>query len=238
MAKPFLTAEWRKLAMANYAVNPKVLEKYVPHNTELDSFNGICYVSLVGFLFANTKLKDFSIPFHKNFEEVNLRFYVKHFDNSNNEWKRGVVFVKEIVPKPMLTFVANTIYKEHYQTMPMSHQWGFENENLSVSYDWKSKNNNRLKIIANKTPKPLVEGSEAQFITEHYWGYTWVSPSKTLEYKVEHPSWLVYDVLDYTISADFGELYGADFDFLNNEKPLSVFLAEGSEIKVLDTKRV
>lgn len=236
MGKPFLNAEWRKLAMANFAINPSILEKYVPHKTELDIFNGTCYVSLVGFLFANTKLKGVKIPFHTNFEEVNLRFYVKH--QEEGEWKRGVVFVKEIVPKPMLTWVANTIYKENYETMPMGHKWEQKEDISEVSYNWKSENHNVLAVTVNNTPQNLVEGSEAEFITEHYWGYTKVSNSKTLEYKVEHPQWQTYAVLDYKIDADFGELYGNEFSFLNNEKPLSVFLAEGSEIKVLDTKRI
>ena len=238
MPKPFLSAEWRKLAMANYAVDPSILQKHLPANTELDFFNGVCYVSLVGFLFANTKLKGISVPFHKNFEEVNLRFYVKHKDKQTGEWKRGVVFVKEIVPKAMLTLVANTLYKEHYQTMPMAHEWKTDGDKLAVTYQWKSKQQNRLTVIADKTPQQLPARSEAEFITEHYWGYTRVNEYKTLEYKVEHPSWDIYDVKEYAIEADFGELYGAKFSFLNQEKPLSVFLAEGSEIAVLDTKRV
>lgn len=237
MPKPFLTAEWRKLAIANYAIDPQLLQKYVPRNTELDFFNGTCYVSLVGFLFINTQLKGISIPFHKNFEEVNLRFYVKYKD-SGGEWKRGVVFVKEIVPKPMLTFVANTIYKEKYQTLPMSHEWSIADNGLIVSYHWESRKQHSIKVVAEKKPRSLESGSEAEFITEHYWGYTRVDEYKTMEYKVEHPQWLIYDVKEYCITADFGELYGSEFAFLNQATPISVFLAEGSEISVLDTKRV
>src|SRR5688572_25492729 len=117
----FLKAEWRKLAIANYAVDPTVLEKYLPAKTELDLWNGTCYVSLVGFRFTNVRLFGIPIPFHRNFEEVNLRFYVRH--NHNGEWRRGVVFVKELVPKRAITFVANTIYKENYQTVKMDHRW-------------------------------------------------------------------------------------------------------------------
>lgn len=115
----FLKAEWRKLALANYIIDQKLLVKYLPAGTELDLWNGNCYVSLVGFMFVNTKLLGIKIPFHTNFEEVNLRFYVKRFDQG--EWKRGVVFIKEIVPKPALTFVANTVYNENYETLPMEH---------------------------------------------------------------------------------------------------------------------
>ncbi|MCB9261021.1 MAG: DUF2071 domain-containing protein [Flavobacteriales bacterium] len=112
----FLKAEWRKLAIANYVVDANVLLDYIPAGTELDLWNGKCYVSLVGFMFQNTRLLGIKIPFHVHFEEVNLRFYVKRFDNGI--WKRGVVFIKEIVPKRALTFVANTVYNENYEILP------------------------------------------------------------------------------------------------------------------------
>ncbi|MFK8102402.1 MAG: DUF2071 domain-containing protein, partial [Saprospiraceae bacterium] len=85
----FLTAEWRKLAMANYAVSEEVLQPYLPAHTVLDQWNGVCYVSLIGFLFVNTKVLRLKIPRHVNFEEVNLRFYVRHKDG--DDWNRGVV---------------------------------------------------------------------------------------------------------------------------------------------------
>ena len=117
----FLQAEWRKLAIANYAVDRKILREYLPNKTEIDLWNGICYVSLVGFMFQNTRVLGIPIPYHINFEEVNLRFYVRH--KSQGEWRRGVVFIKEIVSKPALTFVANNLYKEKYETMPVNHIW-------------------------------------------------------------------------------------------------------------------
>ncbi len=189
MASTFLQAEWRKLAMANYAVEPKVLQPFLPNKTEFDFWNNTCYLSLVGFMFLNTKLKGFKIPFHSNFEEVNLRFYV-HFKDGV-EWKRGVVFIKEIVPKPALTFVANTIYHENYETMPMAHRWTKESDQLSVEYRWKKKSWNSFLVKTSATPFAIASGSEEEFITEHYWGYTQIK-KKTSEYGVEHPRWEVY----------------------------------------------
>ena len=157
--------------MANYPVDPAVLIPHLPCRTELDSFNGIHFVSLVGFLFANTKVLGFSFPFHKTFEEVNLRFYVRY--KENGQWKRGVVFLKEIVPKRMITFVANTLYGENYSTHRMKHQWTVKDAEIDVSYSWLVDNEwNYLKAVAEKEPQPLKEGSEEEFITEHYWGYT------------------------------------------------------------------
>ena len=227
----FLKAEWRKLAIANYVINPAVLAKYIPPGTELDLWNGNCYVSLVGFMFKNTKLLGLKIPFHINFEEVNLRFYVKRFENGT--WKRGVVFIKEIVPKPALAFIANSIYKEHYETMPMLHKWEENDTERIVTYQWKkNKQWQSFKIIAALAPSKIEENSETEFITEHYWGYSKVNENVTNEYEVTHPKWQQYNVKSAEIKVDFGLVYGNDFEFLNNLNPESVMLAEGSEITV------
>jgi uncharacterized protein YqjF (DUF2071 family) len=228
----FLSAEWRKLAIVNYEVDPSLLQSYLPYKTELDFWNGTCYVSLVGFMFLNTKLKGIKIPFHSDFEEVNLRFYVRYHDAGTKERKRGVVFIKEIVPKPALTFVANTIYKENYQTMPMRHSWTKKNNELNIEYSWKCTRWNTLRVIAEADAISIREGSEEEFITEHYWGYTKISDSKSSEYQVEHPRWDVYPVKDAFVDVDFGEVYNERFKMLINQKPKSVFLAEGSVINV------
>ena len=231
----FLKAEWRKLAIANYVIEEKILEKYVPHGTELDLWEGNCYISLVGFMFLNTKLLGIKVPFHVNFEEVNLRFYVKR--KEGDHWKRGVVFVKEIVPKWALSFVANTVYKEHYETLPMRHTWAENETERTVAYHWKQKGQwQQFQVHASKEKSEIKPNSETEFITEHYWGYAKVSANKTNEYEVTHPKWEKYEVKDYYIEVDFGLVYGAEFAFLNNIEPSSVMLAEGSEITV-ESKR-
>lgn len=222
--------------MANYPVDRKVLDPYVPYKTELDLWNNTCYVSLVGFMFNNTTVKGIRIPFHTHFEEVNLRFYVRY--NDNGTWKRGVVFIKEIVPRPGLTFVANTIYKEHYETMPMNHFWETTENSLIVEYKWRKVRWHRLKVVADNTANPVPVNSEEEFITEHYWGYTRISNEKTSEYGVEHPRWNVYPTRDYLIDVDFANLYGPEFALLTHDKPTSVFLAEGSEIKVKEGRQI
>lgn len=229
MAHPFLQAEWRNLVMVNYSVNGDLLHRYLPAKTGIDLWNNTCYVSLVGFMFQNTKVKGFKIPFHVNFEEVNLRFYVRH-----NE-KRGVVFIKEIVPKPALTFVANTLYKENYQTFPMDHRWNIQKDSLEIEYSWKSRQWNRMRVLAENNPQAIEPGSEAEFITEHYWGYTKIGDS-TSEYEVAHPSWSVYPVKEFSIDVEFGAVYGPTFEFLKDQEPKSVFLAQGSEISVMGGK--
>jgi uncharacterized protein len=232
----FLKAEWRKLIMVNYVVNPEALLPYLPFKTELDLYDGNCYLSLVGFMFQNTCLKGCKIPFHINFEEVNLRFYVNY--RNAGTCKRGVVFIKEIVPRPALTLVANMLYGEHYQTMKMSHSWLEQDDKIVVEYAWKKDKWNIMRVLAGKEPCSIGIGSEEEFITEHYWGYTRLSKTKTSEYEVAHPRWEVYPVNHYTIDVDFAATYGLDFKFLQDLKPASVLLAEGSEVKVLGKRLI
>ncbi|UTX50170.1 YqjF family protein [Chryseobacterium sp. MA9] len=229
----FLKAEWRKLAIINYEIDTDVLLPYLPKGTELDFYKGRCYVSLVGFMFLNTKLLGFSIPFHRNFEEVNLRFYVKK--QEKGAWKRGVVFIKEIVPKPALSLVANSIYKENYHTMPMKNQIHENGDELLIRYSWKDKSWHSIQIMAESTAKPMEENSEFEFITEHYFGFT-KKENTTSEYEVCHPKWDCYTVKDHHLEIDFQKIYGSDFTFLNHQKPVSVMLAEGSEVQVKTKK--
>jgi uncharacterized protein len=236
MPNTFLKAEWRKLIMINYSVDQKVLHPYLPFNTEIDLWEGRCYVSLVGFMFLNTKVMGVQVPFHANFEEVNLRFYVRY--NDNGEWKRGVVFIKEIVPKPALTFIANTVYNENYVTMPMAHSWETAGDTLCVEYKWKKRYWNSIKATTTNELFKIQDNSEEEFITEHYWGYTKINDNVTSEYGVEHPKWDVYRTLNYSIDVDFEDIYGQDFKFLESEIPLSVFLAEGSTIEVKEGRRI
>jgi uncharacterized protein len=233
----FLKAEWKNLALFNYEVDAKILEKYIPAGTALDIWNGKCYVSLIGFLFKETKVLGIKIPFHVDFEEVNLRFYVKHFENG--EWKRGVVFIKEIVPKKAITFIANNLYQENYETQKMRHKI-IENEaTKTFIYQWQvDKKWNTIKLETQKELKAIEIGSEAEFITEHYFGYTKHNATTTFEYEVKHPRWEQLQVENFMLKVDFKRNYGDDFAILQNTKPLSVFLAKGSKIKVENKKTI
>jgi uncharacterized protein YqjF (DUF2071 family) len=233
----FLKAEWRKLAIANYVVEPSVLKSFLPTKTELDLKNGKCYLSLVGFMFLNTRLKGIPVPFHRNFEEINLRFYVTH-ETPEKEIRRGVVFIREIVSKPMLSLVANTVYNEHYFTMPTNHEWKMSENELTVAYKWKKDKWNSFQIVAGNSQNEIAVGSNEEFITEHYWGYTKDKSGNTSEYAVHHPRWKVYAVKEYSVDVDFGKVYGNEFSFLNNLKPDSVMLAEGSEISVMNGRKI
>jgi uncharacterized protein len=194
----------------------------------LDFFEGRCYVSLIGFMFLKTRLLGIPIPFHQNFEEVNLRFYVRY--KSSEGWRRGTVFIKEIVPRAAITFVARTVYREPYVTMKMAHKLEITEGGKEVGYTWAK---NHITVQADNKSVEIGAGSEEEFITEHYYGYTRWDEKTTKEYEVKHPRWLINPVKTYDIECDFGGLYGERFQYLKEEKPHSVLLAEGSSISVM-----
>ncbi len=221
--KKFLTAKWQDLVMANYAIDPNLLADLVPKGTELDFFEGETYISLVAFKFVDTAVLGFKIPFHTNFEEVNLRFYVRRGD------KRGVVFIKEIVPRMAISFVARTFYGEPYETWSMRH---IQKEN-ELTYLWaKNRKKNRVHVEFKDELGIPEDNSHESFIIEHYWGYTKRDEKRTDEYKVEHPKWNLFDVNYAEIEVDFSFTYGKRFAFLSVTEPTSILMAKGSEISV------
>ncbi|AKD57586.1 YqjF family protein [Spirosoma radiotolerans] len=232
MATTFLSAEWRNLIFANYALNRSVLEPLVPYGTELDEFNGICYGSLVGFYFQRVKLLGrIPVPFHTEFEEFNLRFYVRR--KTETGWKRGVVFVKEIVPKLAISLVANTLYGEPYATHPMRHRWETDGQTQHIRYEWEVGSTwNHIEVNADQQGHPLVADGEEAFITEHYWGYTRRGVHRTSEYEVVHPTWSIFPVNTYDVHCDIEQLYGRQFAPFFEQPPRSIFLADGSAVTI------
>src|SRR5688572_27354502 len=225
--KKFLTAKWQDLIMANYDVDPSLLEPRLPSGTSLDLHEGKCFVSLVGFMFLDTRVLDFLVPFHVNFEEVNLRFYVVR--ETEDEVRRGVVFVKEIVPKAAIAAVARTLYGEPYERWAMSN----ERSNSHVGYNWsKGSCSNSVTVTRGQNLGVPAADSHGEFIIEHYWGYTKRGENRTDEYKVEHPKWELFAAEDAKINVSFACTYGPEFTFLDEQKPYSILLAQGSEIGV------
>ncbi|MEO5649801.1 MAG: DUF2071 domain-containing protein [Ginsengibacter sp.] len=231
MESHILLAEWNNVVMANFRVPKELLLPYVPHGTQLDFFEGETYLSLMAFMFLNTRIRNFSVPFHTDFEEVNLRFYVKSMDRGN--WNNGVVFIKEIVPKPVITFVANNFFGEKYSTMKMKHSHSDTGEFLQVGYEWNFQNKwNRLSVKAAKKSLPLLPSSLEEFIADRHWAFTKYNGNKTYKYEVQRPRWKILPVISHLIDCDFGALCGEEFSFLNNARPKSVLIAKGSEIRI------
>lgn len=233
--RKFLTAEWTNLVMFNYAVDPALLGPYVPGGTELDCFNGKTYISLVAFEFNRTTIRGLPVPFHQRFEEVNLRFYVKR------QSKRGVVFIRELVPKSLVAVGARLMFNENYTCVPMSHQFERSDHGqvTKAQYSWRTKASRCVMDIEMEGPCFIpADGSESQFITEHYWGYSVQKDGTSLEYEVQHPKWSVRSAKSASFSGDPAELYGPAFSRILLNKPDSAFLADGSTVTVFEGSKI
>jgi len=229
--KPFLTAHWRYLAMLNFRVAPELLAPYLPTGTELDFFEGETYLSVVGFLFYHTIVCGLPIPRHRNFEEVNLRFYVRK--KSADVWRRGVVFIRELVPKPAIAITARVFYGEPYQALPMRSEVIDRDGEVSARYEWRrGKKWEHLVMNGRGEPQSIAAGSHEEFITEHYWGYTRRGPDRTSEYCVEHPRWKIWPATSFEFKADMATLYGDEFLATLTAPPASAFIADGSFVTV------
>jgi uncharacterized protein len=231
--KLFLSAEWLHLVILNYAVDPSLLQSHVPRGTSLDSFEGKTYLSLVGFRFSKTKLfGKISVPFHSEFEEVNLRFYVSR--KTREETRRGVVFIKEIVPKPAIALTARVVYGENYESLPMKHKVTEDAGKTGVEYSWRL-GNQWMRLFARSAgvPKLPAEKSLEQYITEHYWGYSRQSAGHTLEYHVTHAPWHVRIASEAGFDGHAAKLYGKEFGQVLSHAPDSAYIADGSRVNVL-----
>ena len=230
----FLTGQWKYLAMLNYEIDPAILGPRVPRGTELDSWDGKTMASVVGFMFLETSVLGMKIPFHVRFEEVNLRFYVRR--KAEDGWRRGVVFIKEIVPRRAIAAAARLFYNENYIARRMRHRVELDESATAgggVEYEWRAAGRwNRLRAVTSGMPRPLVDGSEAEFITEHYWGYAMQRDGGTVEYQVEHPRWLVWEVAECQFDCDVRAVYGAAFVEALSAGPGSAFVALGSHVTV------
>jgi uncharacterized protein len=234
----FLSASWLDLVMVNYEVDPSLLKSFVPSGTELDSFEGKTLISLVGFRFLRTRLFDtVFIPFHSDFDEVNLRFYVRR--RHSGEIRRGVVFIREVVPKHAVAYIARAVYGEKYSCAPMRHKIVSDRNHKSAEYEWwLGRKWCKLHARAEGDAVKPAEGSLEQFITEHYWGYSAPRNGGCIEYHVAHDSWRVRAAANAGFQGDAAVLYGAALANVLRNAPHSAFIAEGSPVLVYRGSRI
>ena len=229
--KTLLTVNWTNLLVATFETDKKLLEKFTPAKTELNDWNGKYLLSLVGFLFSNPSIFRIPSPLYRKFEEVNLRFYVRH--KSKNEWKKGVVFIKEIAPSRIIGLSAKWLYHENFISLPMKHSFDITNEKRDIEYSWKINSNwNFLKLRAAGNPLTGNGNTIEAFMKEHYWGYTKKGNDKSFEFEIQHPPWNIYPAISFDMHLDAEAMYGKEFTDYFREKPVSAFLMDGSQTKV------
>lgn len=239
MALPFLSARWRNLIVINYEIDPAVLKPLLPLGTEIDLFENKALMSVIAFNFERTKLFGIvpTVPV-TDFEEINLRFYVRR--QVGDEVRRGVVFVKEVVPSVLIAATARILYNEPYEARPMSHSFATFHEDSGGALSYETRVGNRT-ISVNATTtgglQPLQKGSIEDFILEHYWGYTKQHDGTTSEYRVEHEPWRYWETRDAAIAGDITSLYPVEFREALEKSPHSTFVARGSPVSVFAYRR-
>ena len=231
--KPFLTANWINLINITYAVPPEPLLPYLPKGVELDTVSGKAFVSVVPFDFTDTRLNGVKVPFHVKFPEINLRFYVKQGN------KRGVIFLKEFIPKFLIKTIANTFYYERYEVVGLKSSV-LKNENeISVKHCLtKGGKDFYIEVCAENDPFVPSAGSREYFFEERFYGFSKNKKGDPLQFRVEHPSWKLYPVKHYRIDFDFGFLFGGKWKFLNDELPVCIMLLDGSPVKMFPHKKL
>jgi uncharacterized protein len=230
--KLFLSARWENLCLITYKVSQEILYSYIPSGLTADTIDGSAFMSLVAFDFVNTKVKGIKYPFHVNFPEINLRFYVR------SKKKRGVVFIREFVPRHFISLFANKLYNENYKSIKMKSKT-IVNGERKVRHDIKIKGVEfSVELIAENKPYIASDVSLENFFKEHEWGFGKSKRGDTLIYRVEHPRWDTFPVKNYSLNFDFGKIYGARWEFLNTQKPYNITLAAGSEIKVFSPQKL
>jgi uncharacterized protein YqjF (DUF2071 family) len=233
---PFLTARWRDLVMLTWAVEARLLRGLLPRGVELDTWRGEALASVVAFRFEAIRLRGVPVPCHTAFPEVNLRFYVRR-RTGDGQWRRGVVFVQEMVPKRAVAIVARRLYGEPYVVRPLR-ATGVDSvvdgrPRRTIVHEWRrAGRRERVVALATAAPHPLRAGSVEEFIAEHYHGYTGRGAAATREYRVAHPRWNVAPLAEGVLDADIAGLYGAAWAGPLGAAPVSRFLADGSAVAV------
>lgn len=238
-APVFLTAEWVNLVLLNYTVPTELLEPLVPKGTELHLLRGEAYVSVVGFMFANTRVRGIAIPFHRTFEEVNLRFYVNR--RVDGQERHAVTFIRELVPRVAIAMVARLAYNEPYLHVSMSHRLELNPAKPRLAeYRWGFDGAETGAVVGDalgRTEVPADDSDEA-FMTQRHWGYTRQRDGSTVEYHVAHPVWRVGRIERGLIEGDTTRVFGAKFAEILAGPPRSSFFADGSAVSVHDPVRL
>ncbi len=224
--------------MLNYEVDSKVLMPHVPKGTSLDDRGGRHFVSLVGFLFLDTHVLGLPAFFHQNFEEVNLRFYVRR--RIGEQSRSGVVFIREMVPLPLVAETARLTYNEPYRTVPMRHTLVETNGELqSVEYLFgRPRDQCRLALHVDGLAQEMESGSEEEFLSERKWGYTRQRDGGTIEYRIEHARWRVWRNARWGLEGPLEEFYDKLFAGILSGVPASAFVADGSAVAVHLPERI
>lgn len=223
-----MTTEWRWLLGVTFASDAALLEPHLPPGCEIDTLEGSPRVSLVAFGFHDTRVGRLRVPGHVRFPEINLRFYIRL------DGERGVCFIRELVPRPAIAWVARGLYNEPYASVPMAEEVAI-GEDVVVSHRFGD--GQRLKARASAHGIEPATDSAAFWLTHHHLGVGRSHRGRLLRYHVAHELWPLHEVTQLQVEVDFGAVYGPQWAWLGEAQPSHVTLAAGSRVAVFFPQR-
>jgi uncharacterized protein len=222
-----ITCAWRDVLITTWAVDAALLEPYRPAGTTLDMWNGHGLLSIVGMRFLDLQVAGVAMPFHQDFEQINFRFYVRR---DTEEDRRGVVFLKQIVPSSSMALIATLLYNESFLTTATRYDITRAAQGWTL-YEWMVAGRwNRVSAI--RRGEPIMPGSDTieTFIKDRPWAYTRQADGSTVEFEAQHPVWPIYSTHEMLLDCDVVPLIGAPFVPVLSAQPLSTFVATGSDV--------
>ncbi len=225
--RPFLSARWSYLSLFTFAVPPAVLEPRLPPGVALDTRDGQAFVSVVGLDFEETRVLGVGWPGYRAFADVNFRFYARAGE------RRGVVFIREIVPHRLISLLARWLYGEPFRSADVRSHVSEEGPLLLVERTFEIEGRkNVLRARAERAPFTPGPDSLEHFLKERAWGFSRSRAGHAEAFEVRHPVWECLLVRDFALELDWATVYGPEWSFLQGAAPASVALAVGSEVSV------
>ena len=230
-----ISGEWRELAIVSWRVAPELLRPRLPAGTELDEWDGRSWLSLVGLRFLGLAVGGVPVPLHREFAQVNLRFYARRV--VGDQVRRGAVFVRELVPRAAMAAVARLVMNEPMVHADVRAEVAHDAERpsrvLGVTYTWESDpGRGRLHVDTDAEPMALERLSLEEFLSERCWGFTAQRDGGSTEYRVEHPRWSVYVSRDASVDGDLAATFPLDLARVMLARPDHAFVAEGSRVAI------
>lgn len=218
----FMTGNWKDLVVSTFEIDKETLEPYLPKDTEIDFFKGKALMSMVAFTFSNVRFFGIKVPFHQRFGQINFRFYVK----SKIDGTKGVVFIKEFAPKPLIATIANIFYNEPYFYKKIVLTKTTNTNNSLINYTYK---NLKIEAIAKHQTNKLKQNSIEHFVVDRYIAFIKSHDKKTIQYKINHRPWDLYKSKSITINENALSLLPCKF---KNAKHICSCFVDGSYVTV------
>ena len=231
-----ITLDWQHLLTATWAVHPSLLAPMVPARAILDLWNGDALLSLVGMRAVNVRVSGLPVPLHQDFDQISMRFCVRR--EVAGETRRGLVFVKQIVPSASMTLVDRLLYHANYVNAPTRHDIE-PGEQGWTSYEWLvGERWNRFSAVRAGAAVAPAEQSIEEFISHRPWAYSRQADGSTLESCAEHPRWEVWPAQEMLLDCDVAPLFGVEYVPVFASQPIATFVAVGSTVALNTPRRV